>query len=91
MNENKVENANDKISNINLKIINEKSSDLRNCAFCIETVDNTIVKISNAIIVFTLSTMSVSDNLHSRLEILEMNYHIQIVGCLRILTQHLFI
>ena len=44
MNENKDENSGETISNINLKIVNEKPSDLKNCAICIKPVDNTIVK-----------------------------------------------
>ena len=41
MNENKVENSVEMVSNINLKIVNEKASDLQNYAIFMETVDNT--------------------------------------------------
>ena len=44
MNENKVENASENISNINLKSVNQKAFDLQNRAICIEIVDNTTVK-----------------------------------------------
>ena len=45
MNENKVENSGEKISNINLKIGNEIAPDLQNCAIFIEPVDNKTEKI----------------------------------------------
>ena len=44
MNENKIENSDEKLSNINLKNVNEKASDLQNHAICIKIVDNTTVK-----------------------------------------------
>ena len=44
MNENKVENSVEMVSNINLKIVNEKASDLQNYAIFMETVDNTTWK-----------------------------------------------
>ena len=44
MNENRVENSGERISNINLKIVNKKASDMQNYAICVEIVDNTTVK-----------------------------------------------
>ena len=49
MNENKIENSDEKLSNINLKNVNEKASDLQNYAICIKIVDNTTVKMLNVI------------------------------------------